>query len=607
MCGIVGIVGSKNASDFLISGLKRLEYRGYDSAGIALLNNNLNIIKEKGKIANLETSVNALNIQSSIGIGHTRWATHGIPSKENAHPHTDGKNNFAVTHNGIIENYIELKEMLKEKGYSFYSQTDTEVIPKLLEYFYKGSVVEAIKETVNIIRGSFALLILSTFDPDTIFAVRKESPMIIGLGKNENYIASDITPLIDSTRKVIIMNDEQIAVIKKENLDLFDFNLNPVKEEITEINWDIGTAEKDGHPHFMIKEIQEQPQVIKNVLKHCNNKSDKIEIKELDISNEYIKEIEKIIIIACGTAYNSGLVAKPFFERFANIPVNVELASEFRYTNPLIQKNTLAIFVSQSGETADTLAALKLAKEKGVKTIAISNVVGSSITREADHTLYIHAGTEISVASTKAYTGQVMTLLLLMAHISEIKKPENSSELRNLYNDMHDLSSNLSDIINRKDEIKDISQKLIDKEHAFYIGRGFDYAAAIEGVLKLKEISYIHAECFAAGELKHGPIALIEENTPVVAICTQKDLLEKVISNILEVKARGATIISFGLKEFSELERISDYTFLFNTDNELLSPIPTAAVLQLLAYYTAQARGCDIDQPRNLAKSVTVE
>ncbi len=607
MCGIVGVVGCDNAVEFLLKGLKRLEYRGYDSAGVAVVGNGLEVVKEKGKINALENAVNSVNLKANIGIGHTRWATHGVPNKENAHPHCDTKMKFAVTHNGIIENYIELKNMLKQNGVSFYSQTDTEVIPKLIEYFYQGSVIEAIQKTVLQLKGSFSLLILSDYEPDTLFAVKNESPMIIGFNQNENYAASDITALIDETRKIIIMEDAQIATIKKNKVELFNFNLTPIDYTITNIDWDVGTAEKNGYKHFMIKEIFEQPQVIKNVMKNCDSSQKSLSLTELDMSEEFIKSIQNIYIIGCGTAYNAGLVARPIIEKFTAIHTEVDMASEFRYRNPLIAENTLAVFISQSGETADTLAALKMLKEKGVKTIAVTNVVGSSITREADYTVYIHAGTEISVASTKAYTGQILSMILLTAHIAKIRSNENNLELEKLYKDMSNLPNRILEILERDSEIEAIADKLKSKESAFYIGRGLDYAAAIEGVLKLKEISYIHSESFAAGELKHGPIALIEKGTPVIAICTQENLLEKSVSNILEVKARNAMTICVGSKNFQTLDDIADYSFLFDIDNELLAPICVAVVLQLLAYYTASLRGCEIDQPRNLAKSVTVE
>ncbi len=607
MCGIVGIIGSDNATEFLLQGLEYLEYRGYDSAGIAVLGENIQIEKEKGKISQLRGATKINTITGTTGIGHTRWATHGQPSKENAHPHTSTNSEFAIVHNGIIENYIELKEMLKKEGFSFYSDTDTEVIPKLIEYNYTDSLFDAVQKTIKMLRGSFAILAIAKSEPDKIIAIRKESPMIIGIGENENYAASDITAIVDKTKNIIILENEQIAIIKKDNIHLFDFNGHQIETKTTCIDWDIEKAEKAGFPHFMMKEIFEQATVATNTLKMYGGNKDNLGLHSINFSKEYLESVEKIYIIACGTAYNAGLIGKTIIEKFTNIPVEIDVASEFRYRNPIATAKTLAVFVSQSGETADTIAALKLSKELGMKTLAITNVMGSSITREADCSVYIQAGTEISVASTKAYTGQVLMLMLLGLHLGKVKKLDDTKEYKSFCNDLFHIPSLFTELLERSDEIKQIANKLKDTKNMFYIGRGLDYASIVEASLKIKEISYIHSEGFPAGELKHGPIALIEENTPVVALCTQKDLLEKTISNIKEVKARGAMVICLGLSEFKELEEVADFTFLFNIDNELLAPLSSTIPLQFLAYYTALVKGCEIDQPRNLAKSVTVE
>ena len=611
MCGIVGYIGEKKAEPILINGLLRLEYRGYDSAGIATIEKNgIKTIKNKGRVAELKASEGINNLSGTIGIGHTRWATHGKPSPENSHPHMDNSNNFAVVHNGIIENYADLREFLKSRKYKFLSETDTEVIPNLIHFNYENSkksgknrLLEAITNTTKMLKGSFALEILSSDFPDNMLVVRKDSPLVIGKGNNENYIISDIPAILSFTKDFYLLNDNEFAFISRDSIEFYDENINKISKETKNITWDAGAAEKDGYPDFMLKEINEQPKSIRETIGSRINKNSKSIIPDLNLSKEYLKSINKIFIVACGTAMHAGLAAKTIIESLCEIPVEVEAASEFRYRNPIINEKTLCLFITQSGETADTIAALKLAKSNNAKTIAISNVVGSSISREADYTIYTHAGPEIAVASTKAYTSQIVLLAILAIHFAE-KLGINKEKVEELKNDILLLPSQLEDVLKNTEKIKNFAKRIYKEKDVFFIGRGVDYTVALEGSLKLKEISYIHSEAYPSGELKHGPIALIENDVTVVSILTNRLLVEKSISNIQEVITRGAKTF---IVTNQELNHEFDEVITIPKTNTLISPILSVVPLQILAYYISKEKGLDVDKPRNLAKSVTVE
>lgn len=597
MCGIVGYIGkNKKCLPVIISGLEALEYRGYDSAGIAYkINDEIKIVKEKGKIVNLKEKLN-LNEESNLGIGHTRWATHGKPNVENSHPHNVGK--FTIVHNGIIENYIELKEQLIKDGYKFKSETDTEVAAALIDSCYEGNTLEAIEKAIKKMRGSFALGIICE-DDDELYATRKTSPLIIATKDNENYIASDVPAILKYTNKYMLLDDYDIAKISSNEVKVYN-NLKEVTKEIHIFEGSLEASMKNGYDHFMLKEINEQDSVIKNTIGHYFDGTIDSLMKNLPDLTKY----NKIDIVACGSAYHTGLVGKSLIEKMANIPVNCEVASEYRYKRSFYDENTLVILVSQSGETADTLAALRKAKEDGIDTLAIVNVVGSSIAREAKYVLYIKAGCEIAVATTKAYTAQLAIFSLIALYLSYSKKLLSDEELELIINDIN----NLPDVINKtlKDtKYIEIANKIYKRNDIFFIGRGIDYALSMEGSLKLKEISYINSMAYAAGELKHGTISLIEENTPVIAISTDEDLTEKTISNIKEVKARDAYTL-FVTNNYIESDFYDDI-IVVDKIHELFQPIITIIPLQLLAYEVAKLNGCDIDKPRNLAKSVTVE
>lgn len=614
MCGIVGYIGNKMAKEVLINGLLCLEYRGYDSAGIATLEGNkIGIIKEKGRVANLEHSPEIDTLTGSIGIAHTRWATHGKPSKENAHPHMDNSKTFAVVHNGIIENYADLRAFLTDKGYSFISQTDTEIIPNLIHYYFSSDKSEndvqkflrAVKNAVADLKGSYALEIISSLYPDNILVVRKDSPLVIGKGIGENFIASDIPAVLKYTKEFYLLQDNEFAILYKDKIEFYDDDLTVHDKEIKNIDWDASSAEKDGYEDYMLKEIFDQPKAIRETIGSRFKLGEACSFDDINISKEYLKSINKIFIVACGTAMHAGLVGKSVIEKLCRIPVEVDIASEYRYRNPIIDEKTLCIFVSQSGETADTLAALRLSKEKGARTLAISNVIGSSITREADYTIYTHAGPEIAVASTKAYTSQVCLLTILGIYFAELLDSYEKSELENLKSDILDLPSKIETVLENCDEIKEFANKVYNQKDMFFLGRGTDYNVSLEGSLKLKEISYIHSEAYAAGELKHGPIALIENGVTVIGIITNKNLLEKTISNIQEVITRGANTLivtnqALQNNSFNQVINIPE-------TNDLISPILSVIPLQLLAYYISKEKGLDVDKPRNLAKSVTVE
>ena len=612
MCGIVGYIGSKKAEPILIDGLLRLEYRGYDSVGIATLENNkINLVKSKGRVNSLAENEEAQKLIGTLGIGHTRWATHGKPSVENSHPHLDNSSSIAVVHNGIIENYSELKLLLIENGYNFYSQTDTEVIPNLIDYNFQKfeekndkNFTIAIKQACDMLQGSYAICVVSKYTPEAITVIRKDSPLVIGKGNGENFIASDIPAILSYTKDFYILNDKEIAVLYSDSINFFDPELNIINKEAKNIDWDATAAEKNGFEDYMLKEIYEQPKSIRETIGSRLTKELICSIEDLNLTKEYLNSLNKIYIVACGTAMHAGLVAKNLFENLCKINTEVDVASEFRYRNPLIDEKTLCIYISQSGETADTIAALKLSKERGAKTIAISNVIGSSITREADYTVYTHAGPEIAVASTKAYTSQVLLLTLMAIYFSEILEIKNNN-INELKQDILELPNKINEVLKLNDEIKEFCDLIYSEKDMFFLGRGIDYAVALEGSLKLKEISYIHSEAYASGELKHGPIALIENNVTVISLITNKNLAPKTISNIQEVISRGAKTLvitnqDLGNHEFDKIIKIPEI-------HTSLSPILSVVPLQLLAYHIAKAKMLDVDKPRNLAKSVTVE
>lgn len=617
MCGIVGYIGKQKAVPILINGLKSLEYRGYDSAGIALLSNEkIDVIKDKGRVSNLESDSLINTLKSTIGIGHTRWATHGIPSKINSHPHLNNNQTIAVVHNGIIENYNELKAKLLKNNYKLLSETDSEVIPNLIDLNNNGNILEAISKTLKELKGSYALGIISTELPDKIIIAKKNNPIVIGKGENEFFIASDIPAIAKHTQDFYFLDDEQIAVISENSISFYDINLNKIDLPLKNIKFDIGVAEKNGYEDYMLKEIYEQPKAIRETIGSFLTNNNPI---NLNINIDF-KEINKIFIIACGTAMHAGMATKYAFEHFCQIPTEIDMASEFRYRNPIINHKTLCIFISQSGETADTIAAIKLAKANGAKTIGIINAIDSTMTRLVDTTLYTHAGPEIAVASTKAYTCQVTLLTILALYISEKLNIEDlKNEIKTTKQDILNLPKLVENQLKNTDYIKEISNKSYKNHDIYFIGRGQDYAVALEGSLKLKEISYIHSEAYASGELKHGPIALIENNTLVLGIATNPVTAPKTMSNIEEVIARGADTI-FITNQNSTTDELSENKSITKSDiekvhylievpeiNTFLSPISTIIPMQLFAYYIAKAKNLDVDKPRNLAKSITVE
>ena len=607
MCGIVGYIGNKDAEDVLVEGLEKLEYRGYDSAGVAILKEKgIELRKYKGRLSVLKKSLEKDRIEGNLGIGHTRWATHGGPSDVNSHPHMNSGHAIAVVHNGIIENYLSLREELINKGYKFLSETDTEVIPHLIDYYYTGDIVETVKIVVSKLQGSYALGIIDKNSPDMLIAVRKDSPLIIGIGEGENFIASDIPAILKYTRKVYILEDGEIAVIKRNSIDIMKINGTPVEKEIYNVNWSLEAAEKGGYEHFMLKEIYEQPKAIKDTISP-RIKDGRINTKEFDLSKEYIDSVNKVYIVACGTAYHAGLLGKIFIEKYAQVPVIVDIASEFRYGNSFIDKNTLMIVVSQSGETADTLAALRLGKERKAKVIAVTNVVGSSISRESDYVFYTWAGPEIAVASTKAYTTQLVSLALISIDMALKKGTIEEVEANKILEEIKKLPSQVELILKNVEDIEDIAAHIYKSKDVFFIGRGIDYYVSMEGSLKLKEVSYTHSEAMAAGELKHGTLALIDEGTPVIALATQDKLFDKMISNIKEVKSRGAYVIAIAKENNEKIEKTVDKVIYIPEVIDELAAVVSVIYLQLLAYYVALNRGCDIDKPKNLAKSVTVE
>ena len=608
MCGIVGVVGNKPAPELLIAGLRQLEYRGYDSVGISVFKQGeIKTLKTKGRIDNIALKLEQNPLPNAfVGIGHTRWATHGEPSDINSHPH--GNHRISLVHNGIIENYLQIKERMIRKGYTFESQTDTEALAKLVDYYYvqKGNPLEAIKKVLEKIRGSYALGILFEGHPDTIYAIRKDSPLIIGLGKDENFIASDITAILDHTREYYLLEEDEIAIIKKDKVTVLDHDLEEIHKEVQVASWDRQSAEKAGYPHFMLKEIHEQPTVLMNAV-GPRIKDHKIDFSESSLTNEVLSKIKKFHLIACGTAMHAAMVGKQLIEKHARISCDVEVASEFRYRDPILNPEDMVIIVSQSGETADSLAALRLAKSRGTKVIAIVNVVGSSIAREADFVLYTWAGLEIAVASTKAYFVQVALFTLLAYKLGEVKGTVTVEQTSNLLDSLLALPAITQELLDKQETIKQMASEFVNNKNVFFLGRGLDYAMALEASLKLKEISYIHSEAYPAGELKHGTISLIVEDFPVIALITQAGLVEKMVSNIKEVKARGAKVILIGRPGLEHTNDFSDREFILPEVHEDLMPLVSIIPLQLFAYYSSVLRGLDVDKPRNLAKSVTVE
>lgn len=609
MCGIVGYVGEKQATDFLLEGLAKLEYRGYDSAGIAVFDGNkIRVEKSVGRLAALSDKIKDDVPKGTMGIGHTRWATHGRPSDVNAHPHTDCSGDFVVVHNGIIENYLSLKEELIEKGHAFKSETDTEVVAHLLEEVYNGDFVSSVREVLRRVEGSYSLVFMSSKHPGTLIATKQDNPLVIGIGDGENFIASDIPAIIQRTRRTYILNDGELAVLTKDSIKISNRAGEPVTKKVFEVNWNAEAAEKGGYEHFMLKEINEQPKAVRDTMSQRIAKDNmSIVMDELKWDAEYLNSFNKIYIVACGTAYHAGLVGKFYIEKLARTVVEVDVASEFRYREPIVDENTLFIAVSQSGETSDTLAAMKESKRLGAKTLALTNVVGSSIAREADQVLYTWAGPEIAVASTKAYTTQIVLFFMLALYMAQIKGTQPAARIAELIADLKNIPGQISETLSDVEPIKTFAKQYGFNEDVFYIGRSLDYDVALEGSLKLKEISYIHAEAYAAGELKHGTLALIVEGVPVIALATQKSVYEKTLSNIKEVKARDAVVIGIAAEGDEELEKYVDHVIKVPVTDELLIPILTVVPLQLLAYYAAITRGCDVDKPRNLAKSVTVE
>ncbi len=607
MCGIVGYVGKRDCAEVLMSALQRLEYRGYDSAGIAVFEDGGIVLrKAQGKLSDLAEKMRQTGTpRGHVGIGHTRWATHGVPSEENAHPHIGGKN-VTIVHNGIIENYKALKKELLAKGRTFVSETDTEVVAQLLDEHYDGDPLRAIADTMARLKGSFALGILFADRPDTIYAVRRGSPLIVGLSEGENFIASDVPAILRYTKDYYLLEPEEIAVLKSDSVEVLDRDFHPISKRRFTADWDMDAAEKQGYEHFMLKEIHEQPEALtKTIVPRVEHGLPNL--AECSITKDSIRHFKNIFIVACGTAMHAGMVGKYVIEKLARVPVTVDIASEFRYRSPIIGEGDLIIIISQSGETADSLEAMRLAKSLGAKTLAIVNVKGSSIAREADMLIYTHAGPEIAVASTKAYLVQISVMYLFAFELALAKGTISREECERLTAELLSAPEKISAILEKKDELKHIAAYLKNTESLLYIGRGLDYALSMEGSLKLKEISYIHSEAYGAGELKHGTISLISSGMPVIAVATQSDLLDKTVSNIKEVKARGAHTIVIGAEGYCPDSDVADEYFAVPRMDDLLMPLPTVVPLQLIAYYAAVLRGNDVDKPRNLAKSVTVE
>lgn len=608
MCGIVGYIGTHQAAPVLLDGLAKLEYRGYDSAGIAVYDGEkIRTEKAVGRLKVLEElTQDGATLPGTVGIGHTRWATHGVPSDLNAHPHFNHDHSIVVVHNGIIENYLKLKKKLAGKGYEFLSETDTEVIAHMLDYYYKGDPLDAISKVMHRMEGSYGLGIMFRDHPDEVYAVRKDSPLIVGTSPEGNLIASDVPAVLKYTRDVYFLENEEIVKLTRDGLHFYNIDEEELEKEATHIDWDMNAAEKGGYEHFMLKEMHEQPKAVKDTLTPRIKNGDVV-IEELGMTDEEIRAISKIFIVACGSAYHTGVTAKYIFEKLARIPVEVDLASEFRYRDPILPENTLVVIVSQSGETADTLAALRLAKEKGVRTLGIVNVVGSSIAREADNVMYTWAGPEIAVATTKAYSTQLIAQYLLAMKFAKVRGTVSQNDFDAMIQSLERLPEQISLLLSHKENVQRFANRYLAAEHVFFIGRGIDYAISMEGSLKLKEISYIHSEAYAAGELKHGTISLIEDGRLVVAVLTQPELYKKTISNIQEVKTRGAFVMAVTTVGNTEVEKVADYVVYLPETNPIFANSLAIIPLQLFGYYVSIGRGLDVDKPRNLAKSVTVE
>lgn len=609
MCGIVGYIGFQLASEIILDGLKRLEYRGYDSAGIAVISEKgqITVRREVGKLNNLIKDVMTNPLIGNIGMGHTRWATHGRPTVYNAHPHSDDSGKIVVIHNGIIENYLILKEELKKK-YEFKSDTDTEVVAHLIRDNYEGDLYQAVQKALKKVKGAYSLVVLHADHPEYFVAAKTSSPLIVGIGDGENFVASDVPAILNYTRDIVYLEDGELAVVYKDKVDFFNLAGESVTKKVSKISWNIATAEKGGYEHFMLKEIYDQPKAIAQAIAgRVSEDEGKIYLDDLNISSEDLKSINRITILACGTSYYAGLIGKYYIEKFAKIPVDVDLASEFRYREPFADENTLVIAISQSGETADTLAAVKLAKQLGSKTIGVLNVIGSAISRETKGNLYIHCDPEIGVASTKAFTSTIACMYMMALYFGQLKSTITKEFISKSIVDLKTVPSIIEKVFLLKDEIKNIAKKLANYNHCLFLGRNYNFPIALEGALKLKELSYIHAEGYAAGEMKHGPIALIDKDMPVLSIATDSETYDKVVSNIKEVKARDAIAIALATEGNTLLKDEVDYILYLPKVKEELSPIVNVVPLQLLAYYVSLRKGCDVDQPRNLAKSVTVE
>ena len=608
MCGIVGYIGNQQAAPILLDGLSKLEYRGYDSAGIAVYNGEeIDMVKSKGRLKVLsELTHEGETLPGTLGIGHTRWATHGSPSDVNAHPHFNKDQSIVVVHNGIIENYLKLKKKLEKHGYEFVSETDTEVIAHLLDYYYKGNPLETVTKIMHRMEGSYALGIIFKDHPEELYAVRKDSPLIVGATKDGSILASDVPAVLKYTRDVVFIENEEIVRMTREHMEFFTVDEEQIEKETTRIEWDVNAAEKGGYEHFMLKEMYEQPKAITDTFSP-RIKDGKIVIEELGMTDEEIQKIEKIMIVACGSASHAGHTSKYIFEGLARIPVEVDVASEFRYRDPILNENTLVVVISQSGETADTLAALRESKKRGSKVLGIVNVVGSSIAREADNVMYTWAGPEIAVATTKAYSAQLVALYLLAMKFAYVRGTLKEDELTEMLDDLKAIPEQVEMLLNNKGKIQKFANRYLAAKDVFFIGRGIDHAISMEGSLKLKEISYIHSEAYAAGELKHGTISLVEEGTLVAAVLTQKELYKKMISNMVEVRTRGAFVMGITTEGNTQIERAADYVIYIPETNKYFTNSLAIIPLQLFAYYISVGRGCDVDKPRNLAKSVTVE
>ena len=608
MCGIVGYIGERQAAPILLDGLEKLEYRGYDSSGIAVCNDGkINMVKAKGRLKVVsEMTHDGATLPGTLGIGHTRWATHGEPSDVNAHPHMNKDGSIVVVHNGIIENYLKLKNRLIEKGYEFISDTDTEVVAHMLDNYYDGNPLRTIAKVMHRMEGSYALGIIFNDHPEELYAVRKDSPLIVGKAEDGNLIASDVPAILKYTRDVYFIENEEIVKLTEDNIEFFNVDEEPIEKKSVKIDWDVHAAEKGGYEHFMLKEMYEQPKAIADTLSP-RIQDGKIEIEELGMTDEDIRAIKKINIVACGSAYHAGLTGKYVMEGMARIPVEVDMASEFRYRDPIIEEGTLVVIISQSGETADSLAALREAKQKGAKVLGIVNVVGSSIARESDSVMYTWAGPEIAVATTKAYSCQLIALYLLAVKFARAKEKITDTQMAELIEDLKKIPDQVEMLLGNQEKIQKFANRYLAAKDVFFIGRGIDYAISMEGSLKLKEVSYIHSEAYAAGELKHGTISLVEEGTLVAAVLTQEDLYKKMISNMVEVRSRGAFVLAVTQEGNDEVTKASDYVIYIPNTNKYFTNSLAIIPLQLFGYYIAVGRGCDVDKPRNLAKSVTVE